>query len=151
KGVEGWFGGGTMEACGASEKIVRIEEAKHKVGIRHRGFGAAAAIASGTRLSAGPLGPYMQHAAVVDARNRPATSADAGDIEALQRHALARDAPVGSDRGLTSDNERDICRGAAHVERNEVAMAQQTGSVLAAGNPAGRSGQHASRCQSRRL
>ena len=131
----------------AAEKIVGIEEAEHEVGVRYRRFDAAVAIAGGTRLRAGALGPDMQHAAVVDARNRAAAGADAGDVQALQRHALAGDAPVRRDRRLAADHEGDVRRGAAHVERNEVAVTQQPGRVLAAGDAAGRTREHAARCQ----
>src|SRR5262245_30537359 len=149
--VDGCFRRATIEARTATKEIVRVEKPEDEIGICHRGVAAAAAIARRARPGAGTLGPNMQHAAVVDTCNRPAPSTDAGDVEALQRHALASNAPVGRNGGLTADNERDIGRGAAHVERNEVTMAQQAGSVLAAGNAPGRPGEHTSRCQSHRL
>ena len=62
-----------------------------------------------------------------------------------------RDAPVRGDRRLAADHERDVGRRAAHVEGNEVAVVQQPGSVLAAGDAAGRAGEHAARCQPHRL
>ena len=145
------LGGAAIEARAAAEEVVGIEEAEHEVGVGHRRFDAAAAIAGRARLRAGALGPDMEHAAVVDARNRAAAGADAGDVQALQRHALAGDAPVRRDRRLAADHERDVGRGAAHVEGNEVAVAQQPGGVLAAGDAAGRTGEHAAGRQPHRL
>src|SRR5262249_31750356 len=113
-----------IEARAATEKFVRVQKTEDEVGVRHRRLAAAAAITGRTRLSTGAVRPYMQHAALVDTRDRPATRADASDIQALQRHALACNAPVGSDRRLAADNKGDICRGAPHVEGNEVAWAQ---------------------------
>src|SRR5262245_28652704 len=143
--VHGCFRRATIEGCTATKEIVGIEKSKHEIGVSHRGIAAAAAIARRARLSAGTLGPNMQHAAMVDACNRPTPGTDAGDVEALQGHALARNTPVRRNGGLTTDNERNIGRGAAHVERNEVAMAQQAGSVLAAGNATGWTREHGTR------
>ena len=115
--IDGDLGGDAIEARATAEKVVGIEEAEDEVGVRHRRFDAAAAIAGRSRLRAGALGPDVQQAAVVDARDRAAAGADAGDVQALQRHALAGDAPVRRDGRLAADHERDVRRGAAHVER----------------------------------
>ena len=106
--IDGALGGAAIEPRAAAEEIVGIEEAEHEVGVGDGGFGAAPAIAGGSRLRAGALGPDMQHAAGIDARNRAAAGADAGDVQALQGDALAADAPVRRDRRLAADHERDV-------------------------------------------
>jgi len=132
-----------VEAHPAAQKTFRIEEAENQIGIRHRRFRAAAAIAGRPRLRAGAFGAHMQQAAIIDTRNRAATRANAGNVEALQRYALACESPVGRDGRLAAYHQRDVRGGAAHVERDEVPMAEQARSILAAGNATRGSRKHA--------
>src|SRR5436190_19368501 len=102
--IDGSFGSAAVEARATAEKVVRVEEAKHEVGVGHRRLSAAIAIAGRTRLRAGTLRPDVEHTAVVYARDRAATRADAGDVQALQRHPLTGNAPVRRNRRLTADH-----------------------------------------------
>ena len=78
----------------AAEEVVRVEVAEHEVGVGDRRLVAAVAVAGRARHRAGAFRPDMQHAAGVDPRDRAAAGADAGDVEALQRDAVAADSPV---------------------------------------------------------
>src|SRR5262245_55958114 len=80
---------------------------------------------------------------MVDTRNRAAARANAGDVEALQGDALACESPVGRYGRLAAYHQRDVRGGAAHVERDEVAMAEQACSILAAGDATRGSRKHA--------
>ena len=87
----------------------------------------------------------MQDAAGVDPRDRAAAGADAGDVEAVQRDAVAADLAVHDQRRLAVRHQADVGRGAAHVERDQIpallpSKAGRQGP--AAGDPAGRSRQH---------
>ena len=64
------------------------------------------------------------------------------DVESAQRDALPREHAVGGQRGLAVRNQRDIRAGATHVERHQIGNAEQVGAATAAGNAAGRAGQH---------
>src|SRR4029079_18973985 len=124
-------------------KVVWIEKAEDEVGVRHRRLDASVAVTGRTRLRTGALGYDVQHAAEVDARDGAPAGADGGDVQALQRHPLAGNAPIRSNRRLPAYHQRDVGRGAAHVEGNEIAVGEERGSVRTAGNAAGRAGKHA--------
>ena len=145
--IDGHFGGMAVETRPPAEKVVGVEEAEDQVGVRHRRLGAAAAVAGGARLrrrrSRGRHGARHCRRRARSSRRRP----DAGDVEALRRYALAGNAPVGRNRGFAANDERDVCRGAAHVERDQVAMTQQPRGILASGDAAGGAREHAASCQ----
>ena len=55
--------------------------AQHQVGIRHRGFDPATAIAHRTGLGTGTLGPDLEHPPGIDPGNTAPTSANRVDIQ----------------------------------------------------------------------
>ena len=131
-----------IELRAAAEEMRGIEIAEYQVGIGHRGFAAAAAVARGPGHRAGALRTDMQDAAGIDAADRTAAGAEADDVEAVQREAMAADAAAADQRRLAIDDQADVGAGAAHVERDQVVAAQQLRGVAAAGDAAGRAGQH---------
>src|SRR5262249_39646299 len=96
----------------------------------------------GARVSAGALRPDVQDAARIDARDRAAAGADADDVEGIERHAMPAYGTAGDQARGTVDDERNIGRGAAHVERDEVAFSEQLGGMAAAGDAARGSREH---------
>ena len=141
--VDGDLRRGAIEPRLAAEEALGIEKAEDEIGVGDRRLGAAAPVAGGAGSRARALGPDVQHAAGIDARDRAAAGADAGDVDALQGDALAGEAAVGGDRRLAADDERDVGRGAAHVERDEVAVADDARRILAAGDAARGAREHA--------
>ncbi len=92
--IDGALGGRAVEPAVAAEEVVGIEIAEHEVGVGDGRAGAALAVAGRTRHRAGALRPDMQDAAGIDPRDRAAAGADAGDVEAVQRDAVAADLAV---------------------------------------------------------
>ncbi len=127
-----------IELRAAAEEMRRIEIAEHQVGVGHGGLATAAAVTGGARHGAGALRADMQDAAGVDPGDRAAAGAEAGDVEAVQRKAMAADAAATHQRWLAVDDQADIGAGAAHVERDQVVRAEQPRRVtLPATPPAG--------------
>ena len=131
-----------VEPGAAAEEVVGIEQPEDQVGVGHGRRRAAPAVAGGPGLGAGALGADVQHAAGIDPRDRAAAGADADDVERLQRDALAGEPPVGGDLRGAADDQRDVGAGAAHVEQDQVGLADQARGVAAAGDAAGRAGEH---------
>ena len=136
--IDGALGQPGIEAPLAAEEISRIEIAEHQIGVGDGRFGAALAIAGRPRRRAGALRPDMQDAAGIDPRDRAAAGADRGDIEAVERDAVAGDAAVHDQRRLAVDDEADVGAGAAHIERDQVGLTREPRRVDAAGDAAGR-------------
>jgi hypothetical protein len=87
----------------------------------------------------------MQDAAGVDPGDRAAAGADAGDVEARQRHSFAGDAAARGEARPASLDKRDVGAGAAHVERHEIGGAagiEEARRVDAAGDAPGWPRQH---------
>ena len=84
----------------------------------------------------------MEDAARIHPRHRAATRADADDVEALQAHPLPGQPAVRGDRRLAAHDQGDVGARPAHVEGNEIAVADQARGVAAAGHTAGRTGEH---------
>ena len=145
------LGGRRIELRAAAQKMRRIEIAKYQVGIRHRRIVAAMAVTRGPGHRAGALRADMQDAAVIDTAYRSAAGAETDDVEAVQREAMSADAATADQGWLAIDDQADIGAGAAHVERDQIVRAEQLRRVTAAGNTAGRAGQHAACRESRRF
>ena len=92
--IDGHFGGAAIEPRLAAEKLSGSRKPRTRLASVTVASTAAATVAGRARLRAGTVGPDVEDAAVVDARNRAAAGTDAGDVQALQRDALAGDAPV---------------------------------------------------------
>src|SRR5262245_13529110 len=106
--IDGDLGGAAIKPRLAAEKVVGIKEAENETGVGDGRLAATGAVAGWARLRTRTLWPDMEDAAVVDARNRAAARANAGDIQALQGDALPGDAPVRADGGLAADHQGDI-------------------------------------------
>src|SRR5436305_1075584 len=81
-------------------------------------------------------------ASLPQAGNPAAAGAEAGDVERVQGDAVAADPAVHDQRRRATLNQADVGRGAAHVERDQVPLADQPRRVDAAGDAAGRPGQY---------
>ena len=93
----------------------------------------------------------MQDAAGIDPGDRAAAGADAGDVEAVQRDRVAGDPAARREARPAIDDQRDVGAGPAHVERDQIAFAEQPRGIDAAGDPAGRAGEHGTSGQPARL
>ena len=60
----------------------------------------------------------MQDAAGIDPRNGAATSADARNVETVERYRVAGDTAARRDAGLTRDDQRNVGAGPAHIKRD---------------------------------
>ena len=149
--VDGGFRRGAVERALATHEGGRIEIAEHDIGVGDGRGRAAIAVAGRTRHRARAFRADPQGAAGIDARDRAAAGRDARDVEAAQRDALAGQHAVGRQRRLSVRDQRNVGRGAAHVERHEVGNAEQIGAAPAAGNAAGRPRQHGAGGQPRGL
>ena len=114
-----------------------VEIAEHDIGVGDGGGFAAIAVAGRARHRARAFRADPQGAAGIDRRDRAAAGRDAGDVEAAQRNALAGEHAVGGQRGAALRDQRDVGRGAAHVERHQIGNGEQVGAAPAAGNAAG--------------
>jgi hypothetical protein len=90
-----------------------------RIGDRGR---STAAVARGSGIGARALGPHLQHAAGIDARDRAAARADRVHVERRTQHGHAGDLAGAASRqaiaaGVPSAEERAIGRGAADIER----------------------------------
>ncbi len=143
-GVEGQF---------AAHQIIRIDEAQHHVGVRHRGHGAALAVANRSRHRACAFRPDGQGAAWINPHQTAATGPNLGDIDGRHAHVMAAalqqsggviDAgahvnftdPV---KGAAFDNRR-LGGGAAHVECQHVLESQLGRDLRAADDTGGGTG-----------
>src|SRR6185437_16728339 len=118
------------------EEMRRIEIAEDEVGVGDGRRRAALAVAGGSGIGAGALRPDMQDAARVDAADRAAAGAQRHDVEAAQRDLVLADLAVAGERRLALDDEADIGARPAHVEGDEVAVAEELRRVAAAGDAA---------------
>src|SRR5205814_4373592 len=98
--------------------------------------------AGGPRRGAGAFRPDMQDAAGIDPRDRAAAGADRGDVEAAQRDAVAGDLAVHDERRLAVHDEADVGTRAAHIEGDQVRLAEEARRVDAARGAAGRARQN---------
>src|SRR2546429_8548158 len=89
----------------------------------------------------------MQDAAGMDPGDRAAAGADAVDVQAVERNCMTRDPAPACEARLTADNQRNVGAGSAHIERDQIALAEQTCRINAAGNSAGQAGKHCAGCE----
>ena len=108
-----------------AEQPVRVQTAEQEIGVGRGRLVATAAVADRPRLGAGALRSHLQDAGGVHARDGAAAGADRVDID--HRHADGQ--PVahllvgGHGRHAVADHA-DIEAGAAHVARDDVAIAR---------------------------
>ncbi len=133
----------TSSCIAAAEEIVGVDPAQHEVGIGHRRLAAAAAVAGGAGLGAGALRADLEHAALVDPGDRAAASTDRADVDHrdLDRHTPL-DLEGGGEALLAADHRRDVGRGAAHVDRDQVVDAEVLRDAAARDHAAGRAREH---------
>ena len=145
------LGRGGIEPLAAAQEVRGIEQTEHDIGVGDRGGPATAAIAGGPRIGARALRPDVEDAARVHPRDGAAARAEGVDVDGGHRHLLAGHAFVACQLGLAALDQGDVGAGAAHVEGDEIALAEQPRRVAAAGDAAGRARQHGARGQSHRV
>ena len=109
-----------VQLARAPEEVRRIQVAERKIGVRHRGFSAALAIGDRPRHRPGAARPDLQRAGSADMADRPTAGTERDDIEALQRDALTGHGASTPQRRLAILHPRDVGRGAADIEGDEV-------------------------------
>jgi hypothetical protein len=117
-----------IEPHRAAQKIIGIQPAEHEIGIGHRGLGAASSIGGRSGIGPGAARADAKSAGAVDIGDRPAAGADRVDIDHRRQHRVSSD-PCVSGRRLGKapvDDDADIGRGAADVERDQpIALRQR--------------------------
>lgn len=112
-----------VELDAAAKEIVRIDDAKHHIGVGDGRLGAAAAVAGGTRHGADAVRPDPQQSARIDPGDAAATRPHRADIDlryAQHLHAEGR---------LGGDDEMAIAQG-RHVEGSAPMSTTMTLSAL---------------------
>jgi hypothetical protein len=126
----------TVEVHAAAEEAVGVEPPEHEIGVGHRGLGAAAAVAGGTRIGAGAHRADMQAAALVAPGERAAARADLDDVDHRQLHRLAGELVADHvallDRRQAVGDQRGLGGGAAHVEADGARDAEAAGKMAGA-------------------
>ena len=92
--------------------------------IRYRRQVAAAPVAGRSRHRAGRARAGPEQAAVIDPGDRAAAGADGDDVDDRRFHRQAVDARHRRQFGPAVGNQRDIGAGAAHIQRNKVAVSR---------------------------
>ena len=126
-GLRGTF---AIEGHAAAEEVIRIEVAQQQAGIADRGPIAAPCVAGRPWIGAGTSRPDLEQAQFVDPGDRAAAGADfdhvdhrgvdwqaAAFLETVHTGGLQH----GGSQGRAIANQAGLCRGAAHVEGNQVA------------------------------
>jgi hypothetical protein len=131
-----------IEANATAQEVVGIEIAEHEIRVGDGRRLTTLAVARGPRLGARALGPHAEDASFVHTRDGSAARAQRNDVEARQRHAVSAHFPVARHLRLAAHDDGDIRAGAAHVERDEIAFAQEPGCIASAGNTARGARQH---------
>jgi hypothetical protein len=140
-----------VERLAPAQEIAGVEQAEHEVGVRHRGLGAAGAVAGGAGDRAGAARAHLERAAWAEMRDRAAAGAECHDVEAVQRDALARHVAPAAERGLAFRDQRDVGGGAAHVEGDEVGGDAARGQRHRRRDAAGGAGERGADREPRRL
>ncbi len=140
-----------IEARAPAQEARGVEQAQHQVGVGHRRRGAAPAIAGGPRRGARALRADVQDAARVHPRDRPAAGAQGVDVDAGQGHPARAHRLVAGEVGLSALEQRDVGAGAPHVERDQVALAEQPRGVTAARDTARGTGEDRARREAHRV
>ena len=116
----------------------RRQPPEEQVGIRHGRPRPAAAVAGGTWIGAGALGPNAQGASAVSPDDRPAPRADRVQVDRGQPQRETSDLALGGKAGAAVHDQRDVGRGPAHVERDRVLEPGPAGEQRCADRPRGR-------------
>ena len=125
--VDGPARGQVVEPHLATEEMRAVEAAERKVGIRHRRFGAALAVADGARHGARALGADAQGLSGTDTGDGPAAGADRPDLDHRHADGQAVDLALGDDFQSVVAHEGDVVAGAAHVDADEVGLGECAG------------------------
>ncbi len=110
-----------------------------------------APVARGPGHRARALRPHVEDAARVHPRDRAAARAERVDVDARQRDLARAHRLVAGEVRLAALEQRDVGAGAAHVEGDEVALAEQAGGVPASRDAARRAREHRARGQPHRV
>ena len=129
----------------AAEEVVRVEPAEHEVGVGYRRRAAAAAVAGRAGLRARALGPHLEGAARVGARDAAAAGADGRDVDHRHQHRVAADPGIARGRLAVAavDDDADVGAGAADIEGDEApaaGMLRRPGAAQHAGGRPGHEG-----------
>ena len=108
-----------------AEHAARAERAEEQVRVGHRGLRPAAPVADGPRLGAGAARADLHQTVPADIGDRAAAGAEGGDREHGGSDVLPRDAAGIGLLDPAVGDDRDVGRGAAHVERDHVGAADQ--------------------------
>ena len=125
----GALGRGFVEPHLAAEEMSGVEPAEQQIGVGHRGFAAAEAIARGPRRGAGALGTDTQRLAVAQPCDAAAAGADLENVHHrdLDRQGAFVSADQRAARGerLALEDDAGLGAGAAHVEGDHVVEADR--------------------------
>ena len=139
-----------------AEEVVGVESSQQDIGVGHRRFRAAAAVAGGTRHRACALRANPQRIALADARDAAAAGADFEDIHHRdldrQRLLVAADQRAPGRQRLAVADHASLRRRAAHIEGDGVLQAELRADGLRADHTSRRAGlQHADAIPARML
>ena len=114
----------------AEEPPVRAQAAEHELGVGRGGLHTAAAVAGGAGIGARRLRTDAEDAARVHVGDRAPAGADRVDVDHRHHRLVVADLRVQQmpHPQLAAGCDADVCRRAAHVERDD---------VLEAGHPTG--------------
>ena len=113
---DGPLGRGPVERHTAGQRRVGVEVAQQQVGVRHRGLLAAAAVAGGAGVGSGRARAGAQRSAAVAPGDAAAARAHGVHVHHRQRQRATADLAAAGDRHAAVEHQRDVARGAAHVE-----------------------------------
>ena len=131
------FGGALRQFAAAAEKIIRVENAEHQIGVGHGRLGAAGLVAGRPRRGAGAARPDAQIAALIDPGDGAAAGADGGDIDGRDVDGVLVEDRRGRARRLAVDDQADQKGGAAEIGRDHLAVAEPVRQALRADGAAG--------------
>ncbi len=114
-----------VERHGTAECALGGDAAEHDVGVGDGGEHAAA-VAGGPGVGAGGARAHAENAVVVEVRDASAARANGVDVEDGDVDAEVADASATA-HGQRAGGERDVGRGAAHVEGDDAVEAERVG------------------------
>ena len=123
----------------AAQEIVGGNVTEHQVGVGHRRL-VALAIGRRPRIGPGALRANPQEAEGIDAGQRTAAGAAAGNVDHLDGDAMLADPRFGGGRDLAVLDDADVEAGAAHVDGQQIVLAVQTAEIGGGGRRRGRTG-----------
>ena len=144
--VDGPPGGVLVEGHAPAQEEVRVQVAQQQVGVGHRGFGTAEAVAGGPRVGAGAARSHLQEAQLVDPGDAAAPGADLDHVDdrSLDGQPAAPLEPVDPgglharrDVRLAVLDQAGLGGGAAHVEGDDVVVADPAAEMGAGQGAAG--------------